>query len=325
MTMESNNNPISRRDFLKRSAGAAITAGASVAGGLYFWNRNPVPHKPATMEVRRFDVAGTEGRFAVAKNDNIIKLVRRAVEGVGGIEGFIQKGDKVLIKVNGAFARPAWMGATTSPEVTAEVVKLCLEAGASSVRVTDNPISDAKSCFLKSGIEEAVKQAGGEVVLPRPADFEMVKVSEGVIGVWETFYRPLAWCDKLIGIPAVKTHNLCGASLTMKNWYGFMGGSRSRFHQDIHNVIAELGAFIRPTLIVLDGSRLLIRNGPTGGSASDVVPGNTIVATTDQVAADSFGVELLGLERSVVSYIQIAESMGLGKADYRALAGYREV
>jgi uncharacterized protein (DUF362 family) len=325
MMEENNKGNISRRDFLKRLLGSSTAAGLTLAGGAYFYNRHPLPAQAKPLVVRRFDLPETAGRFAVAKNDNVDALVRRAVKGVGGMEAFVKKGEKVLIKVNCAFARPAWMGATTSPEVTAEVVKLCLEAGASRVRVTDNSISDAKSCFMKSGIWDAVKQAGGEVVLPQPSDFRMVRVSEGVIGVWETYYSPLGWCDKLIGIPVVKTHNLSGASLAMKNWYGFIGGSRSRFHQNIHQVIAELGAFIRPTLVVLDGSRLLMHNGPTGGSASDVVPGNTIVASTDQVAADSFGVELLSLSRNDVKYITLAESMKLGMADYRSLPGYKEV
>lgn len=312
---------ISRRDFLK----ASFAAGATLAGGAYFMDRNPVPRKAAAATVRSFGVAGTAGRFAVARNDNPAALVRKAVAAVGGMEAFVAKGDKVLLKVNCAFARPAWMGATTSPEVTAEVVRLCREAGASAVRVTDNPISDAKSCFLKSGLDAAVRAAGGEVVLPRPADFRVVKVSDGVIGPWEVFHSPLAWCDKLIGIPTVKTHNLCGASLAMKNWYGFIGGSRSRFHQNIHPVIVELAQFITPSLIILDGIRMLTRNGPTGGSAADVRPGNTIVASTDPVAVDAFGCRMLGIAPSEVEYIGLAQDRKMGSADYKALPEYKEV
>jgi uncharacterized protein (DUF362 family) len=252
-------------------------------------------------------------------------MVRRSVEQAGGIGRFIQKNDKVLLKVNCAFARPAWMGATTSPEVTGTVVRMCYEAGASEVRVTDNPISDAKSCFMKSGIGEAVAKAGGRVWMPNPSDFRVVEVSKGVIGPWETYYEPLKWCTKLIGIPTVKTHNLCGASLSMKNWYGFIGGSRSRFHQNIHQVISELGQFITPTLVILDGTRMLVRNGPTGGSEKDVVAGNVIVASTDAVAIDSFGVDLLGLDKNDVKYLELAQAAGVGKMDYKKLAGFKEI
>jgi uncharacterized protein (DUF362 family) len=312
---------VSRRDFLK----ASVTAGLTLATGKYFLNRNPVPKKTGALTVPSFTVPNTAGRFCLVKGENPAKLVRKAVEGIGGISQYIGRGQKVLLKVNCAFARPAWMGATTSPEVTAEMVRLCYEAGASAVRVTDNPISDPKSCFLTSGLSRAVKDAGGEIMLPNPSDFQLVKVSDGVIGNWEVFYTPLKWCDKLIGLPTAKTHNLCAASLAMKNWYGFIGGSRSRFHQNIHQVIAELGRFITPTFVILDGTRMMIHNGPTGGSDQDVTAGNFIVASTDQVAADACGVHMLGLEQKDVPYIGLAREKGLGNPEYRKLPGFKEV
>jgi uncharacterized protein (DUF362 family) len=304
---------------------ASLTAGITLAAGKYFLNRNPIPRKGSTLTVRPFTVANTAGRFCLVRGQNPGQMVRRAVEEIGGMGTFIAKGDKVLLKVNCAFASPPWRGATTSPEVTAEIVKLCLAAGASAVRVTDNSISDPKSSFLKSGLTQAVQEAGGEIMLPNPADFRQVKVSNGVIGDWEVFYTPLAWCDKLIGLPTAKSHNLCTASLSMKNWYGFIGGSRSRFHQNIHQVIAELAGFIAPTFVLLDGTRMLVRNGPTGGSADDVVAGNFVIASTDQVAVDGCGVERLGLHQKDIPYLALAHEKGLGNPDYRKLSGYKEV
>jgi len=312
---------VTRRGFLK----ATLVAGATVAGGWWFRDRHPVPARAAAGAVQSFGIPGAAGRMCIVRGTDPAKAIRRAIEEIGGIKTFVQKGDKVLIKVNCAFARPAWVGATTSPEAAAELVRLCREAGASAVRVTDFPINDARTCFLKSGLGSSVTQAGGDIFWPTPASFRPVRVSDGVIGTWEVFYEPLAWCDKLIGLPTAKSHNLCGASLAMKNWYGFIGGSRNRFHQDIHTVVAELGAFIKPTLVVLDGTRLLVRNGPTGGGGDDVTPGNTIVASTDVVAVDAFGVELLGLDKTAVRYIALAETKGLGKSDYRKLPGFKEV
>jgi len=319
--MSENKDKVSRRDFLK----ASVAAGVTLAGGIYFADRNSVPKKAKLETIPSYFAAGTKNRFCAARGTRPSELVRRAVEGAGGMGQYVQKGDRVLLKVNCAFAKPAWMGATTSPEVAAEVVRLCREAGASEVRVTDFPISDAKSCFLKSGIREAVEKAGGAVMLPSPADFRDVQVSQGVIGAWEVYYAPLKWCTKLIGVPTVKSHNLCGASLAMKNWYGFIGGSRNRFHQNIHQVIAELSGFITPTLVVLDGTRVLMRNGPTGGSEDDVLPGNVVVASTDQVAVDAFGVELLNLNIKDVPYIEKAQAAGVGSSDYQKLAGFKEV
>ena len=323
--MKEDNKKFSRREFFARLLKASVFAGITVAGGKYFQIVDIISREETPAGIPAYRIPDTEGIFCIARGRNPYTVTRKAVETIGGMKRFINRGDKVLIKVNCAFARPSWMGATTSPEVVSEIVKLCYEAGALKVKVTDNPISDTKSCFLKSGIGKAVNEAGGEVAFPSPSDFRRLKLNDGAIGTWEVFYEPLAWCDKLIGIPTVKTHNLCGASLAMKNWYGFFGGSRARFHQDIDRVISELAEIITPTLIVLDGTRMLIGNGPTGGSVSDVIPGNTVVACTDQVAMDSFGVDMLGLDKSTVEFIHMAEARGVGKSDYTRLPGFTEV
>ena len=323
--MANDDRELSRRQFLGRCIKTSALAGVALAAGAYFRNRHVVPATTSTARVRPFGVPGTEGIFAAVKGRNPHAIARQAVETAGGMSRFVSRGDKVLIKVNCAFARPAWVGATTSPEVTSEIVAMCYEAGAAQVRVTDNPISDPESCFARSGLNDAVEKAGGQILLPRPADFRSVRVSRGVIGTWDVFCQPLRWCDKLIGIPTVKTHNLCGASLGMKNWYGFFGGSRSRFHQQIQAVIVELAQFITPTLVVLDGTRLLMRNGPTGGSAADVTPGDTVAVSTDQVALDAFGAKLLSLAPSDLKFIGLAERAGLGTSNYAALPHYQEV
>ena len=100
-------------------------------------------------------------------------MLRGALAAVGGIGRFIRGGDRVMVKVNAAFAAPAALSATTNPELAAELVRLCRAAGASAVLVTDNPINDPESCFALSGIGAAARAAGAELypaaarVLPR--------------------------------------------------------------------------------------------------------------------------------------------------------------
>lgn len=313
-----------RRDFIRHLGTAAgLAAGTGIVGAL-FHNRNLVPAGAPPKTIPRFAVPGTERIMAVAVGTDHALAVRTALEEVGGLRRFITPGDRVLIKPNCAFDRPAHLGATSSPAVTGEVVRRCVALGA-TVRVIDNPINNPEGCFLKSGLMDAVQSAGGQVWLPSPALFRRVKVGTLRIPEWDALYQPLTWADKLIGIPTVKTHNLCGATLTMKNWYGLLGGGRNRLHQAIHKVIADLAQFITPTLVVLDGSRLLVANGPTGGSPSDVQPGNVIAVGTDQVALDSFGAELLGLEPQSIGYIAKAASLGLGAIDRNALRRFRKV
>jgi uncharacterized protein (DUF362 family) len=119
-------------------------------------------------------------------------------------------------------------------------------------------------------------------------------------------------------VAPVKDHNLCHASMGLKNWYGLLGGRRNQFHQDIHAIISDLSLMIRPTLSILDGSRVLMRNGPTGGDPSDIKEADAVLAATDQVAADAWAYEHL-LERGTdyPEYLHRAEEKGGGVVDYR--------
>lgn len=319
-----NPNDASRRIFIRRMGAAGTLAAGTAAIGTFFHNRNLVPAGEAARTLPSYAVPGTESMMAVAEGPDPALAVRAALRELGGIGRFVKAGDRVLIKPNCAFDRPAHFGATSSPEVTGEVVRQCVSAGA-EVRVTDNPINNPEGCFVKSGLMDAVGAAGGEVWLPSAALFSRVQVGTLRIPEWEALYRPLDWADKVIGIPTVKNHNLSGASLTMKNWYGLLGGPRNRLHQAIHEVIADLAQFIKPTLVVLDGSRLLIANGPTGGSPSDVVPGNVVAAGTDMVALDSFGTRLLNLDPAAIGYLVMTQKLGLGVIDPSALRLYKKV
>lgn len=313
-----------RRAFLKRAAGAAALAGVSGGLGWFFHNRRLAPPPRALTIIPPFRVANTAGEMVIARGSDGAALVRAALAELGGIQRFVTPGDRVLVKPNCAFDRPPHLGATTSPDVLGEVVRQCVAAGA-IVRVTDNPINDAEGCFAKSGLKDVTIKAGGELWLPAPALFRMTQIGTRKITAWDALATPLVWATKVIGVPTVKSHNLCGASLAMKNWYGFLGAARARLHQSIDMAIADLGQFITPTLVVLDGMRLLVRNGPTGGSAADVAPGNVVAIGTDQVALDALGAELLGLAPQEVAYLGLAAQQGVGNLDYSSLRRFREV
>ena len=53
--------------------------------------------------------------------------------------------------------------------------------------------------------------------------------------------------------------------MTMKNWYGLLGGRRNQFHQHIHSIVSDFALMMKPTLVILDGMNVLMSNGPTGG------------------------------------------------------------
>ncbi|MHC4336806.1 MAG: DUF362 domain-containing protein [Planctomycetota bacterium] len=318
-------NKYRRRDFLGRVAKAGISiAAAGTVSYLFYDATGPKPGtEPAELvTLPDFSLPHRAGRtMSIVKGADRVKTVDKAIELLGGIERFVKPGETVVIKPNVAFASPPILGATTRPELVAEVVRLCLtRGGAKKVIVTDNPINDPASCFTLSGIGKAVSQAGAKVVLPRARSFKHTTLAGGkLIKNWPIFYEPLKNVDKLIGIAPIKNHHRAGASMAMKNWYGFLGGRRNIFHQDINTIIAELAMMVKPTLVILDGTEVMMTNGPTGGSVSDLKRANTLIASCDQVAADSFGCTLLDLKPSDLPYLARAEKAGVGTTDYESL------
>ena len=312
-----------RRQFMKRAGGAAAAVGVVGAASWFFYDDTAdVDAEHNQVNVPDFSVPHVEGKvISVAKGSDRIELVNKAIDALGGIERFVSKGDVVMIKPNIAFASPAMLGATTNPVLIAEVVRLCYKAGAREVLVGDNPINDPQSCLLLSGIEKAVTEAGAKVVLPQERYFRHTTLEGGsLIKNWPLFYEPLKRANKLIGITPVKHHHRSGASMSMKNWYGLLGGRRNIFHQNINAIIKELAMMVRPTLVILDGVTSMISNGPTGGSTADLKATNTLIASCDQVAADTIGASLIGTGTDKLTYLKMAEEAGVGTTDYESLS-----
>ncbi len=312
------------RSALKTSAAIAATGGLAA----WLWDRHPpgsMGHQAQAAALPDFSVRGAGRGMAIVTGSDRVRMLRRAVEAMGGIERFIKRGDRVLVKVNAAFAAPAILSATTHPDVAAELVRLCRGAGATAVLVTDNPINDPESCFALSGISAAVGAAGGTVILPRAADFSPGSLPGGrLIRDWPMLLGPFRGVTKLIGVAPVKHHARAGASMTIKNWYGLLGGRRNQFHQDINGIIVELAQLVRPTFVVLDGTMSMLTNGPTGGSLADLKPTHTLVVSTDPVAADSFGATLLGKTFHDLPYLSRAATLGCGTTDFGALQPGRD-
>jgi uncharacterized protein (DUF362 family) len=322
---EQGDKKLNRRQLLARvgKAGISIAAAGAISKLLYD-SKGPkaVVEGEEHVTLKNFSVQPRPGQtMSIAKGPDRAATVNKAIELLGGIERFVKPGETVAIKPNVAFASPAMLCATANPELVAEVVRLCYSRGkAKKVIVTDNPINDPASCFTLSGIGKAASAAGAEVVLPKAHLFKLTTLPEGrLIKNWPIFFEPFKDADKLIGIAPVKNHHRAGASMTMKNWYGLLGGRRNIFHQDINTIIAELAMMVRPTLVILDGTEVMMTNGPTGGSTSDLKRENTLIASTDCVAADSYGCTLLDLKVSDLPYLAKAEKAGVGTTDYESL------
>jgi uncharacterized protein (DUF362 family) len=256
--------------------------------------------------------------LAVVRGTSPAAIARTAVEALGGMGSFVSRGDVVVVKPNIGFDRVPEQAATTNPEVVAEVVRLCLEAGAKQVKVFDRTVNDPRRCYVQSGVAAALKPLGADLQYVNDRKFRKVRLNGRALKEWK-IYSDVLEADKVINIPIAKHHSLAKLTMAMKNWMGVIGDRRSRIHQKLDLALVDLASEIRPTLTILDAVRVLVANGPQGGYLEDVRTLNTVVAGVDQVAVDSFGATLFGLTGRDLGYVREAERAGLGTADLSKL------
>ena len=273
---------------LLRAGGVAAAAGGA-AGWLSERSQRPRPAR-AGASAARSSHAGRSAIFptmTVVQNGEPAALVRSALENLGGIARFIRRQDVVVIKPNIAWDRTPEQAANTNPDLVAEVVRQCWRPEPSASSSPTSVAMSRAAAFIAPALRPRARAEGAEVILPDPDLFREVDLGGVVLKSWPVF-TPFLEADKIINLPIAKHHDLTGATLGMKNWYGILGGQRNRLHQQIHQSLADLASFMLPTLTLMDCYRILLRNGPTGGNLEDVALKKTVVAGTDPVALDAY-------------------------------------
>jgi uncharacterized protein (DUF362 family) len=258
--------------------------------------------------------------LAVVRGGQPEQLVRAAMAALGGMERFVQQGDDVVIKPNICHGYHSFeYAATTNPWVVAELVRMCLEAGARRVRVMDSPFGGGpEEAYVRSGIQEQVLAAGGQMEIMSRFKFVPTQIPSGLDLRAKDIYDDVLAADVLIDVPIAKHHGLARLTLGMKNLMGVIT-NRPEMHINLGQRLADLTSRVRPHLTVVDAVRMLIDNGPTGGSLDDVKKADTVIASPDIVAADSYAATLFGLHPDDLDYVVAGASMGLGRSDIENL------
>lgn len=304
---------ISRRTFLKGLVGFGVT----LLGSVNFLRLNKLKFFSPVL-AQEAPLLGKRPDLVVAEKGSAEELLRKALSPLGGIKQFVKKGNRVVVKPNIAWARIPEEAANTNPEVVEALVKMCYQAGAEKVLVRENPCNPYKFTFPRSGIEEAVKRAGGKI---RPAvkkgDFQKVDLPQGKVLKNTEVIKDVFRADVLINVPVAKHHSSTGLTLSMKNLMGIVK-DRGYFHrQDLHQCIADLSTLVKPNLIIVDATRILLTNGPQG--PGEVKKLGKIIAGVDPVAVDSYSATLFGMKGEDIGHIQKASEMKLGEIDLNKL------
>lgn len=248
---------------------------------------------------------------------------RKAVDLIGGIGRFVKAGQKVVIKPNMSFAHDPERGTNTHPEVVRELVAMCKEAGAARVRVLDHPLRKQELCI--EGIKKACGVFEEDMVhgLTDSEFFAPTDIPRGVELRETEVMRDVLEADVLIAAPVAKSHGSAGVSLSMK---GMMGLIYNRWvmhvRHDLHESIVDLASLLTPALAVVDATRVLSTEGPSG--PGKVLRMNTVIASPDMVAADAQTVKMFEwygrrFTPRQVKHIRIAHERGLGRMDVENL------
>jgi len=295
-----------RREFLRQLAFFSAVAGAGrlLVMPRELWAMAPKDKPQAVL--------------AKVQGTNYAQITGEAVQALGGMKKFVNPGETVVVKPNMAWDRPPEMAANAHPAVVRQVVELCLDAGAKKVKVLDHTCHDARKAYKKSGIQDAVtdlKDPRAVVEFVDERRFVELNV-EGAKALkkWY-FYKDILEADRFINIPIAKNHSESRLTMSLKNMMGAIGGWRGRIHVGLHQNIADMNLILRPDLHILDATRILVKNGPSGGRAEDVQVKNLVFAGTDPVALDAYGTTLFGLKPGDIGYITKAFEAGRGEMD----------
>ncbi len=296
-----------RRDFLKTLAVGGI--------GLYSLSLFGCGEKEAPEESIKKN--GLADKVAVAKGDKVGELVTKAVAALGGMAAVVKKGDVVVVKPNIAWITRPELAGCTNPEAVATIVKLCYDSGAKIVKVFDRPCRDARFTYKESGIQEAAEKAGAKVFFMDSRDYVETDIPKGKSLKRWPIYRDVLEADVLINVPIAKVHGTSGLTLAMKNLMGTVGGNRGTWHRDIHQKLADYSSRVKSDLVIMDAYRIMVRNGPAGGSPDYVELKKTIIAGKDIVAVDAYTAKaLFNKTPDEIRHIKYAHEMGVGNMDY---------
>jgi len=248
------------------------------------------------------------------KPGTVRDAVFRGVNLLGGIDRFAAKGEKILLKPNFLFGKPAEKCANTHPSIFRAVGECFLETGA-DVSYGDHPgLRSPISASKRIGIAPAADELG----IPL-ADFTSGKTvtSENPLIQHEfSIASAVLETDGIISLPKLKTHHLTKMTGAVKNQYGCIYNAQKKaLHmkyadaRDFSKMLIDLNRVVKPRLFIMDAVQGMEGNGPQNG---DPVQINALLFSEDPVALDAVMCRLVDLNPAYLLTNEYGREAGLG-------------
>ncbi len=302
-----------RRDFFKKSILTGVAAGAALTLGdtkkLFAGVPDPAPIPPP------------EGYDLIAvKGANPATMFEKGIQSLGGIEAFVKKGQTVVVKPNIGWDVPPERAANTNPHLVRKIIEHCYGAGAKQVYVFDHTCDNWIKCYKNSGIEQAVKDAGGKIV-PGNAEssYQEVEIKTGKKLTRTKVHELIISSDVFINVPVLKSHSAVQLTISMKNLMGVVWDRLWWHRNDLNQCIVDYTPYRLPDLNIVDAYRVLMKRGPRGVSVEDVDKKDSLIISRDIVAADAAAARIFGVEPDTIPYIRMADQANLGTMDLTKL------
>lgn len=298
-----------RREFVTKSIGVGLVGAITpMFGGLDALASQPAPASGS------FDLAAVRGGEPAQMFD-------QAMEALGGFKQFIKPGQRVLIKPNIGWDAGPERAANTNPDLVGHMVKASFDAGASDVFVFDHTCDQWDRCYRNSLIEAAVRNNGGTIVPGNnERNYREVSIPGARILKTTKVHELLLSTDVFINVPVLKHHSSTTVSLAVKNLMGVVWDRRFYHGNNLNQCIADFLAYRKPELNIIDGYRMMTRNGPRGVSVADVADLRALVAGRDIVAVDAAATLMFGAQPGDIGHLRIAEEMGFGTLNLESLS-----
>ena len=253
--------------------------------------------------------------------ERVFVAVRKSIDSLGGMRGFVASGERILVKPNMLSARAPDEAVTTHPEVLRAVIKMIKECGAIPI-VGDSPSGPSTARILrrlaqKTGIQRVCEEEGVEFA---PFD-ESFKVSfpDGVAAKTFELTTVMKEISGVISVAKMKTHTFTILTGAVKNLFGLIPGlKKAEYHFRMQNseafseMLVDLAECVRPRLTVMDAIVGMEGDGPSGGTLRDV---GLIVSSANVYALDSVFIELADADVAAVPSVAIAVRRGLAPSD----------
>ena len=299
---------ITRRDLLIGSA--AIAAGASVS--LPFF-------KPQYHEVRR----ATRSRVAILHiekySQNLFDIL------LAGMRLFPLdvRGKNVVLKPN-LVDYASGNVINTHPLLVVAAAECFRRLDAKQVVVGEGPghHRDTQLLLSESGYEPILRESGIRFIDLNRDELVRVNLSATYTRLKHLWLpRTVVEADFLVSMPKVKTHHWSGVTLSMKNMFGVVPGSKYGWPKNIlhwsgiQQSILDVCATVPVRFVIADAITAMEGNGPLNGTPR---PLGNIVLADDPVAADAACARLMGFEPDRLIHIHEAAKF-LGNSSPRLI------